>query len=100
MQRLTKNNKTFIDCDECYDERVTCGYCETITKAVQKLADYEDLEEQGLLVRKKGKWELLDDCANAGVYCSNCSKKVYRVDYANQKVKSKYCPACGAKMEE
>ncbi len=48
---------------------------------------------------KYGYWHLLDDCANAGVYCSVCNKKVYKTDYANQKVKSKYCPNCGAKMD-
>ena len=48
---------------------------------------------------KHGEWHLLDDCANEGVYCSVCHKKVYRKDYANQKLKSKYCPNCGAKME-
>ena len=46
------------------------------------------------------KWKLLDDCANEGVYCSNCHKKVYRAEYANQKVKSNYCPNCGAKMDK
>ena len=50
-------------------------------------------------VRKHGGWFLLDECANAGVYCSVCNKKVYKTDYANQKVKSKYCPNCGAVMD-
>lgn len=48
--------------------------------------------------RKTGHWFLLDECANEGVYCSNCRKKVYRVEYANQKVKSNFCPNCGADM--
>lgn len=46
-----------------------------------------------------GHWCLLDDCANEGVYCSVCHKKVYRAEYANQKIKSNYCPNCGAKMD-
>ena len=50
-------------------------------------------------VRKHGSWFLLDECANAGVYCSVCHKKVYKTDYANQKIKSKYCPNCGAIMD-
>ena len=49
---------------------------------------------------RHGKWELIDECANEGVYCSNCRKKVYRAKYANQKVKSNYCPNCGAKMDK
>ena len=47
---------------------------------------------------KHGEWLLLDDCANEGVYCSVCHKKVYRAEYANQKLKSKFCPNCGADM--
>ena len=48
--------------------------------------------------RPTGHWFLLDECANEGVYCSNCHKKVYRVEYANQKLKSNFCPNCGADM--
>ena len=48
---------------------------------------------------RHGEWFLLDECANEGVYCSVCTKKVYRTEYANQKLKSKYCPNCGAKMD-
>ena len=47
---------------------------------------------------KRGEWLLLDECANRGVYCSVCHKKVYKTDYANQKIKSNYCPNCGADM--
>ena len=46
-----------------------------------------------------GRWILLDECSNEGFYCSRCHKKVYRKDYANQKVKSNYCPNCLAKMD-
>ena len=48
---------------------------------------------------KHGYWGLLDKCSNAGVYCSVCHKKVYKEHYANVKVKSNYCPNCGAKMD-
>ena len=48
---------------------------------------------------KHGEWFLLDECSNEGVYCSVCHKKVYKKCYANQKLKSKYCPNCGAKMD-
>ena len=46
-----------------------------------------------------GEWFLLDECANEGVYCSQCYKKVYKTEYANQKLKSPYCPNCGSKMD-
>ena len=48
---------------------------------------------------RHAKWELIDECINEGVYCSNCHKKIYRAEYANQKVKSKYCPNCGSRMD-
>ena len=49
---------------------------------------------------RHAKWVLIDECVNEGIYCSNCHKKIYRAEYANQKVKSNFCPNCGAKMDE
>lgn len=49
--------------------------------------------------RPIGHWELLDECSNEGVYCSVCNKKVYKKYYAKQKVKSRFCPNCGAMMK-
>ena len=49
---------------------------------------------------KHGHWVLLDECANAGVYCSVCNKKVYKEYYANIKEKSRFCPNCGTMMDE
>ena len=46
-----------------------------------------------------GEWHLLDDCANAGLYCSVCSRRVHREEFAYKKLRSKYCPHCGAKMD-
>lgn len=51
-----------------------------------------------------GHWFNLDECANAGVYCSVCHKKVYKEDYAwcnrKNKLRSNFCPNCGADMRE
>lgn len=57
------------------------------------------LYNAGYHKRSEGEWFLLDECANEGVYCSICHKKVYQKEYANQKVKSPYCPNCGNKMK-
>lgn len=50
-----------------------------------------------------GYWISLTDCANAGVYCSVCQKKVWKEDYAwcnrKNKLRSNYCPNCGATMD-
>ena len=52
---------------------------------------------------KHGRWISLTECSNEGVYCSKCYKKVYKADYAwcvnKNKVRSNYCPNCGAKMD-
>lgn len=49
-----------------------------------------------------GHWVSLADCSNAGVYCSVCHKKVYKEDYdwcnRKNKLRSNYCPNCGADM--
>lgn len=66
----------------------------------QKIAS--DLVSHGVTVQECGYWISLTDCANAGVYCSVCNKKVYKEDYAlcnrKNKLRSDYCPHCGAKM--
>ena len=62
----------------------------------------EKLMSKGVTVQAWGHWVSLTDCANAGVYCSVCHKKVYKEDYAwcnrKNKLRSDYCPHCGAKM--
>lgn len=63
MERLTERYKDHIvntvlirECGDklckyiCDDIKCNCSKCE-LEKALEKLADYEDLEEQGLLVR-------------------------------------------------
>lgn len=46
--------------------------------------------------RPKGEWEVLDECSNAGVYCSKCHKKVYGIGYSYNRIKMPYCPNCGS----
>ena len=69
-------------------------------KTLGDIADH--LISHGVTVQEHGYWVSLTDCANAGVYCSVCHKKVYKEDYAwcnrKNKLRSDYCPHCGAKM--
>ena len=69
-------------------------------KFKEKIADH--LISNGVTVQECGHWISLTECANAGVYCSVCHKKVYKEDYAwcnrKNKLRSDYCPHCGAKM--
>ena len=46
-----------------------------------------------------GKWNAIDECANSGVYCSVCHRKIFKECYGNCKLRSNYCPNCGAKMD-
>ena len=75
-----------------------CGVCNIY--AVVQLANA--LADNGVTVQECGHWISLTECANAGVYCSVCHKKVYKEDYAwcnrKNKLRSDYCPHCGAKM--
>ena len=48
----------------------------------------------------RGEWRLFDDCANEGLYCSQCGKKVYRVEYANVKMATRFCPNCMSAMTD
>ena len=70
------------------------------TTGWEEAANY--LIANGVTVQECGHWISLTECANAGVYCSVCHKKVYKEDYAwcnrKNKLRSDYCPHCGAKM--
>lgn len=70
---------------------------ESLDWGIQKIKNSETFDVEPI---KQGHWFLLDECSNAGVYCSVCYKKVYNEYYANVKVKSKFCPNCGALMRE
>ena len=72
------------------------GYMDAIHDAMEHVKFMPTIDDN---IIKHGRWELLDDCSNAGVYCSVCHKKVYKEHYANVKVKSKFCPNCGAIMD-
>ena len=70
---------------------------------VDKTEAADFLIAHGATMQECGYWVSLTDCANAGVYCSVCHKKVYKEDYAwcnrKNKLRSDYCPNCGARMD-
>ena len=92
-----KSSTNCTDCLNCDllmpDERILTAY----KNAIDALKN-----ANGVTVQECGYWVSLTDCANAGVYCSVCHKKVYKEDYAwcnrKNKLRSDYCPHCGAKM--
>ena len=84
----------------CEYESGSCELTSCRSCNARNFADH--LIANGVTVQECGYWVSLTDCANAGVYCSVCHKKVYKEDYAwcnrKNKLRSDYCPHCGAKM--
>ena len=102
MERLTERNPSWID-DELW-ERACEPDCEEIDAVYRKLKDYEDAEEQGLLLRLpisedapvysieyccgKNKSNRSGMCFRG--FCENCSDKAY---YIRESV-AKHCSIC------
>lgn len=90
---LEIDNKIPVLCD-------LCAGSELLPDVAGDIADH--LIANGVTVRAKGEWHTLTECSNEGVYCSVCHKKVYKADYAwcnkKNKVRSDFCPNCGADM--
>lgn len=59
----------------------------TMTVPMDNIKD--DTKENG---RKHGYWYALDECANEGVYCSVCNKKVYKHELCEPEVEIKILP--------
>jgi hypothetical protein len=60
-------------------------------KCMAKLAEYEDAEEQGLLIRRIKKWErMINPYGELEGFICECG-------YSDTSA-SKYCPSCGSKM--
>ena len=64
------------------------------TRLKEMVADAPTIEPE----RKTGKWTLLEECANAGYYCSECRKRVVKEGWSGTVKKIKFCPNCGADM--
>jgi hypothetical protein len=64
------------------------------TRLKEMVADAPTIEPE----RKTGKWILLEECANAGYYCSECRKRVVKEGWSGTVKKIKFCPNCGADM--
>ena len=95
MGRLTKEFRYGWGHKDCYDDCASCdpeGFCDSLEGMLNKLAHYEDLEEQGRLIeQKRGQWEYNQ---YGQMYCTNCGL------YPELAIEWNYCPNCGAKLKE
>lgn len=49
--------------------------------------------------QRTGRLILLDNCSNAGYYCSECHKKVVKEGWSETVKRMNFCPNCGMPME-
>lgn len=59
-----------------------------------------DLNEHITKQQKTGHWIVLEYCANEGIYCSECSTKIFDRTIKPKSKLSQYCPHCGSKNEQ
>jgi len=85
MERLTERNPLWID-DELW-ERACEPDCEEIDAVYRKLKDYEDAEEQGLLLRLPCKvWDILYFAHHDRVISSEVLSAKYHAEAENHGV--------------
>lgn len=75
------------------------GSMTALTRLERAYAEIREMPAADVAEVVHGQWHMLDDCANAGLYCSACGRRVHHEEFAYKKLKSKYCPNCGAKMD-
>lgn len=107
LQSVTKNP---IECDDVVS-RQSVFECATLITSIPTedwdIGDwvclFRDRVSQLPSIRPQvqtGEWNLLDECANSGYYCSICQKKLVKEGWSKTVKKIKYCPNCGARMVE
>ena len=83
-------------CDKCkHDDR--CFYCD-IDKVLLELEEADDAD---VVEVKHGEWKIKrDDYDCEYMMCSCCKEEFYPADDDTVDTTPKYCPNCGAKMDE
>ena len=98
MDRLTTRSSL---CDRCPKEDWCHQDCFE-SQLYERLAHYEDLEEQGRLVElKHGTWEMVEGWDGDCMWrCSVCKDERYFETGTPFENHVQYCPNCGAKQAE
>ena len=85
------------ECDNCTEKDASQApwdcpvYDDFVDSAISLLKEQEAGAEPG-------HWVVLENCSNAGVYCSECNTKIFD-HYPMKKKYSYFCPHCGTRME-
>lgn len=108
MSRLTKYEVEGVNVEELgytpckdYCKIHECSDC-AIQRVMNKLAHYEDLEEQGRLIEVRlGHWRyMMDEDEVEYLECPLCGGIFYDGDNDTFDVPYNHCPNCGAKLAE
>lgn len=97
----------YIDADAFKDFMdMTCDAGGLMYPVVKEIKEYVKKQIDGqptanVRENKYGKWHILDECSNEGVYCNVCHKKVFKYDFSNTMkwTNFNFCPNCGADMK-
>ena len=60
------------------------------------ISEEQNNSEQGI----SGKWIVLENCSNSGIYCSKCNIKIFDCPMKPKKKLSNFCPNCGSKNDQ
>ena len=70
-----------------------------LQEAIEQIHLLEEIIEKYRKTRE-GHWEVLEFCANEGIYCSECHMKIFDRTTKPKKKLSQYCPHCGSRNDQ
>ena len=65
------------------------GSMTALTRLERAYAEIREMPAADVAEVVHGQWYMLDDCANAGLYCSACGRRVHHEEFAYKKLRSK-----------
>lgn len=101
---MSNREKVVKGLERCMSEQTCkgCPYKETNECEDRGYYYSKAIEDAIALLKEKngniGHLVVLENCSNAGVYCSECQTKIFD-RYPMKKKYSYFCPHCGTRME-
>ena len=91
-----KNGTPLSELEDCISRQAAIDTYKNLRLPIYPLEELPPVKPE----QKMGHWIKIDDCSNSGYYCSKCHKKVVKDGWSDTVKIIKYCPNCGAKMED